>query len=278
MVLLSALLVSVAPAAARHRARADPAEPIFTQRPFIEKDLELDLGWARDGDANSVEPTLANTWVFENRLETTIELPFALRVPRDGGAVVVGLSDLTLGLQLLLCCRPGQLLDYLSLRAEVDAPTGSRRKDIGGTGGFTVSVLPGRLVTVARALPDLFVQVQIAYTQEIRPSAQEQATASRRGRHAARAKAVLWNVAGTQSYLDGRVRPVVELLGTSVVDAADPGDEGAIVELAAGLWLAPFHDEHWLAPVSLGLGYRWPVTSRHDDLMAALLIVEWAFD
>jgi hypothetical protein len=278
VVLLSALLVSVPPAAARHRARLDPAEPIFTQRPFIEKDLELDLGWARDAGSDAVEPTLGNTWVFRKWIETTLELPFAVLVPRADGAVVGGLSDVTLGLQLLLCCRPGQLLDYFSLRADVDAPTGSRSKNIGGTGGITVSVLPGRLVTILPSLPDLFLQVQLAYTQEIRPTSDALATTARRGGHATRAKAVLWNVAGTQSYLAGRVRPVIELLGTSVVDAVDPEDQGAIVELAAGLWLAPFPDVHWLAPVSLGVGYRWPVTSLHDDLMAALLILEWAFE
>jgi hypothetical protein len=278
--LLSALIAVVCapPACARHRARKDPAEPIFTQRPFIEKDLELDLGWERHGDADTVQPTLGNTWVFRHRLETTVEVPFEVRVPRDHAPAVGGLSDVTFGLQVLLCCQPGQPLDYLSVRGEVETPTGSRRKDLGGTGGFTLSVLPGRLVTVVESLPDLFVQVQLAYAQEIRSSAEELATAVRLGRSATREKDFVWNLAGTQTYLDGRVRPVVELLGTTVLDAADPDDEGTIVELAGGLWIAPFYDEHWLAPVSVGMGYRWPVTGRHDALMAALLIVEWAFD
>ena len=71
---------------------------------------------------------------------------------------------------------------------------------------------------------------------------------------------------------------MIELLGTQVLDAVARADEGTIVELAGGLWLAPFRDEHWLAPVSIGLGYRWPVTSRHDAFGAGLLIVERAFD
>jgi hypothetical protein len=277
--LLAATVVVVfaGPACARHRARTDPAEPIFTQRPFIEKDLELDVGWERDSGSNLVAPVLGNTWVFWNRLETSVDIPFGVRIPQHGPAAG-GLSDVSFGLQLLVCCAPGKLLDYLSVRAEVEAPTGSRARDVGGTGSFTFSLLPGRLVTVTESLPDVFVQVQIAYTQAIRASAGDLETAARLGRPVVREKDFIWNLAFAQTYLDGRIRPVAEVLGTTVVDTVAPADEGTIVELAAGLWVAPFYDEHWLAPVSMGVGYRWPVTSRRDALMAALFIVEWAFD
>ena len=270
-------IVFAEPVRARHRARTDPAEPIFTQRPFIEKDLELDVGWERGSGSHLLEPVLGNTWVFWDRLETSVEIPVVVRLPEHGPAAG-GLSDVAFGLQLLVCCAPGKLLDYLSVRADVEAPTGSRARDLGGTGSFTVSLLPGRLVTIGESLPDLFVQVQIAYSQDIRASADDVATAARLGRPVVREKDFIWNLALSQTYLDGRIRPVAEVLGTTVADADAPSDEGTIVELAAGLWVAPFSDEHWLAPVSLGLGYRWPVTSRHDTLMAALFIVEWAFE
>jgi hypothetical protein len=273
----AAVVVFAGRADARHLARTDPAEPIFTQRPFIEKDLELDVGWERDGGSQLLTPVLGNTWVFWNRLETTVEVPVGVRIP-DSGLTVADLSDVTLGLQLLVCCSPGKLLDYLSIRAEVDLPTGNRSKDIGGTGGYTVSLLPGRLFTIAESLPDLFLQMQIAYTQEIRPSDDAMATAARLGRPLVHEKDFIWNIAATQKYSDGRIRPVIELLGTQVLDAVARADEGTIVELAGGLWLAPFYDEHWLAPVSIGMGYRWPVTSRNNAFGAALLIVERAFD
>lgn len=277
--LLSAVvaIVLAEPARARHRARTDPAEPIFTQRPFIEKDLELDVGWERASGSHLVQPVLGNTWVFWNRLETTVEIPFGVRIPDDGPAEG-DLSDVGFGVQLLLCCKPGKLLDYLSIRADVEAPTGNRAHDVGGTGSFAFSLLPGRLVTVIESLPDVFIQIQLAYAQDIRASAGDIETAARLGRPVVRGKDFIWNLAFAQTYLDGRIRPVAELLGTTVLDAVAPDDEGTIVELAAGLWVAPFYDEHWLAPVSMGVGYRWPVTSRHDTLMGALFIVEWAFD
>ena len=93
-----------------------------------------------------------------------------------------------------------------------------------------------------------------------------------------REKDFVWNLAFTQTYADGRLRPDVELLGTTVVDALQSDDEGTSVELAVGGWTAPFADDHWGAPLSFGVGYRWPLTHFRDALGAGLLIVEWAFD
>jgi hypothetical protein len=42
-----ALLVHPSAALSRHLARTDPTEPIFTQRAFVEKNVELDTSWSR---------------------------------------------------------------------------------------------------------------------------------------------------------------------------------------------------------------------------------------
>src|SRR5262249_32293561 len=117
----------------RHLARTDPTEPIFTQRSFVEKDIELTSTWVRAPGSNSGELAPGVTWVFAKRLELELELPVDVRIP-DHGSTVSGLGDMGLGAQVLLCCAPDGPLDYFSIRADVGPPTGSLEKDLGGTG------------------------------------------------------------------------------------------------------------------------------------------------
>ncbi len=277
LLLCAAITVVVGPVDAhgRHRARSDPTEPIFTQRSFVEKNIELDTGWEKQPASDGVELAPGVTWVFFERLELDLEIPAGLQIP-DRGATVGSLGDVGAGAQLQLCCGPGELLDYLSLRADVAAPTGSRAKDVGGTGEWSASVLPGRNFTIAEPLPDLLVQVELTYAEQIRPDDEARETAAARGESAPREKDVRWNLAVAQDYLEGRLRPVVEVLGTSIVDAAGAG-EGTIVELALGLWTAPFPDDTWLSPVSIGFGWKWPVTTRRESQVAARVVLEWSF-
>jgi len=254
----------------RHLARGDPTEPIFTQRAFVEKNIELDSGWDRAPGTYGVEFAPGVSWVFWKRLELDLEVPIGLRIP-DHGATVGSLGDLGLGAQLLLCCGPDGPLDYFSVRADVSPPTGDRAKDIGGTGSWSLSVLPARRFTILQQLPDLVVQLQLSYAQDLH------ASASPSGSREVRQKAFVWNTALAQQYWDGRIRPVFEVLGTTVVDAADATDERTAVELAAGFWTAPFPDDNVLSPMSIGLGWRWPVTRRLESSLAGLLVLEWSF-
>jgi hypothetical protein len=270
---ISVLLVAWAAATAlypsavwgRHLARLDPTEPIFTQRAFVEKNLELDTGWEKEPDGNGVELAPGVSWVFWQRLELDAEVPVGFQIP-DHGATVGSVGDIGVGAQVLLCCGPEGFLDYFSVRAEVAAPSGSQAKDIGGDGSWSVSLLPARRFTIAQQLPDLMVQMQLAYAEDIRAAPSDEGV---------RQKAFLWNTAFAQQYWEGRIRPVFELLGTTVVDCAD--GEGTVVELAAGMWLAPFPDNHTLSPLSIGLGWKWPVRGRLESELTGLLITEWSF-
>lgn len=259
-----------AAAGSRHLARSDPTEPIFTQRAFVEKNLELDSSWDRAPGSDTIGLAPGVSWVFWNRFELDMEVPIDVRIP-DRAATVGGVGDLGLDAQLLLCCQPDGPLDYFSIRADVSPPTGSLAKGIDGTGSWSISLLPARRFTIAQRLPDLMVQMQLAYTQDLRASA----VVSNGG--SVRQKAFACNTALAQQYWDGRIRPVFELLGTTVVDAADPADERTVVELAAGMWTAPFPDDHLLSPLSIGLGWKWPVSGRLESTLTGLLIVEWSF-
>jgi hypothetical protein len=258
------------PACGRHLARLDPTEPIFTQRAFVEKDLELDTTWDKVQGGNAIELAPGVSWVFGQRLELDLEVPVGVLIPSPG-ATVGSLGDIALGAQLLLCCGPDGPLDYFSLRADIAPPTGDRTKDIGGSGAWSVSLLPARRFTIAQRLPDLMVELQLTYAEDLR------ATAAPSQACGVRQKAFVWNSALTQQYWDGRIRPVLELLGTTVIDAADRADEQTVVELAAGMWTVPFPDDHPLSPLSIGLGWKWPVVNHLDSELTGLLILEWSF-
>jgi hypothetical protein len=236
----------------------------------VEKDLELDTTWDKVPGSNELELTPGVSWVCWKRLQLNLESPVGLQIPGHG-ATVGSLDDIGLGAQFLLYNNPYGPLDYLSVRGDVAPPTGNQSKDIGGTGSWALSLLPARRFTIMQQLPDLFISLQLSYMQDIR------ATAAAPGDRTVTKKAFVWNTALLQQYWDGRIRPVIELLGTTVAQAASHADEQTVVELAAGLWTAPFPDEHFLSPLSLGLGWKWPVVHRLDSELTGLLILEWSF-
>jgi hypothetical protein len=258
------------PAWSRHLARLDPTEPIFTQRAFVEKNLEFETSWDKASAGNGVELAPGATWVFWKRLELDASVPFDIQIPRTG-PTVGGLGDVAFGAQLQLCCEPEGLLDYFSVRADVATPTGDVSKGTGGIGSWTVSLLPARRFTIVQRLPDLMVQMQLAYVQDIRGSL------TGAGDSSVRQKAFLWNTALAQQYWEGRIRPVFELLGTTVADTPDAADERTVLELGAGMWTAPFSDDSPLSPLSIGFGWKWPVAGRSESEVTGVVIFEWSF-
>lgn len=113
--------------------------------------------------------------------------------------------------------------------------------------------------------------MELAYEQDIR------ATTAMAGDSSVHQKRFVWNTALTQAYFDGRIRPVFEVLGTTIGDAADAADEGTVVELAGAAWIAPFSDDSLLSPVSIGLGWSWPVHGRLESELTGVLIVQWSW-
>jgi hypothetical protein len=270
-------LLLATPASARRVARRDAIEPLLTTPAFLDQSAEFGVQWSKDSDGNEVELTAGIEWIFWNRLELNLEFPAQINDP-DHGATVGDLSDIAFAAQLLLCCETRQPLDYFSIRGAVEAPTGNRSKDIGGDGSWEVSLLPGRYFTVTDRLAAVLAQAQIGYTQQIRIDGESLETARELGISKTLQKEFLWNVAVAQPYFDGIVQPVFEILGTTVVDAVQNHDEGTIVELSFGLWLAPHPHEHFLSALSYGLGVSFPVTSLKEDQSVVVFVIEWALD
>lgn len=274
---LVVLLLLATPASARRVARRDPIEPLLTTPAFLDQSAELGVQWSKDSDGNEVELAAGIEWIFWERLELNLEVPVAINDP-DHGATVGDLSDIAFAAQVLLCCETPRPLDYLSIRGAVEAPTGNRSKDIGGDGSWEVSVLPGRYFSITDRLADVLAQAEIGYTQQIRIDGEGLETARELGVSKTLQKEFLWNFALAQPYFDGIVEPVLEVLGTTVVDAVENEDEGTIVELSAGLWIAPHPHEHFLSALSYGLGVTFPVTSLKEDQSVVVLVIEWALD
>ncbi len=242
---------------------------MFTRRAFVQKDVELDVDVVDGADDDTVTFRAGAAWAFADRYELSLDLPWTIRVP-ESGATVGGLDDVAVGTQAQLCCEPDGPLDFFSVAAQVDTPSGNRARGIGGDGAWRVSLLPARDVTVLASLPDLTLSGELTFERGIRHAAND-------GRGPLHAE-VDWNLALAQQYLEGRVRPVLEMLGTSVVEAPHRPDVGTEVDLAVGLWTVPFADSNALSPLSIALGWRFPVTGRHEDEGEALLIFDWGFD
>lgn len=274
---LVGVLLFALPASARRVAREDAIEPLFSEAAFLDQSLEVDVEWAKESDGHDIEASGGVEVILWDRLEIAAEVPTGIGIP-DHGDTVADLSDVGLSAQVLVCCVSRQPLDYLSIRAGIDAPTGDRSKGIGGDGAWEVSVLPGRYFTVVESLADVLAQLQVGYTEQIRLDDDQLETARDLGLSKTRQKEIFWNVAFAQPYFGGVIQPVFEILGTTIVDALVDDDEGTIVELGGGFWIAPHPSSHWLSPLSFAIGFKLPATSLKEDQSVGILVLEWALD
>lgn len=268
-------MLAAAPEVAFAEDRGDDlTEPLFAERSFIENNAELDTEFegADDGDSLGISGEL--NWVFFDRLQLGISVPVGVNFP-DDGQTVASLADVEFSVQVLVCCETGWPLDFLSLRGAVAAPTGSRSKDIDGDGAFGFFVLAGRLFPLTESLPDLGVQLQVGYEQQIRLDDEQRDTARDEGLSHTREKDVIWNLAVTQNYSQWSIQPVLEVLGTSSVDALERGDEGTVVEVGGGFWWTPFPGGQGIENFNIGVGAKGPVTIRNDSNFTVLLVFDW---
>ena len=125
--LVSVLLVLASSLGAAHGADIgdELTEPIFTDRSFIEKNVELDSEYEGSGDGDSLEFSVQANWIFFEHLELGVEVPVGINFP-DDGQTKAALSDVAFSAQVLLCCETPAWLDFFSLRAEVAPPIGDR--------------------------------------------------------------------------------------------------------------------------------------------------------
>ena len=264
------------PVNASHLAREDPVEPIFTEPAFLEKELELDVGIENDFDGVNLEFSPVASW-FWDRLQLGLEVPYGISFS-ENEPTQSNLSDIGLSAKVLLCCETERGYTFISVQGEVKIPSGDRSKDIGGEGSFGFALLGGHGFTIVPSMPDLTVQVELAYEQQIRVAEDQSMFARQFGLSNTRDKEIRWNFAFAQQFVGGRFSPVFEILGTSKVDTQVKEEKGTIVELAVGGWFVPFADNHTLSNFSIGFGWRWPVTDLRQNEGEGRVIFELSFD
>lgn len=262
---------------ASHLSREDPVEPIFTERAFIENNIEMDVNIENGFDGTNLELSPGITWVFWDRFQFGMEIPYGINF-QDAGETQSNISDLGLSAKVLLCCDTEKGYRFIALRSDVEIPSGSRSKEIGGEGSFGFSLLGGYGLTVLQSLPDLTLQIELHYEQQLRLSQDQEVLSAVSGLGDTRQKQFDWNIAFAQQLAGGRFNPVFEILGTTVVDAQQAEDEGTMVALSVGSWVVPFPDYHLLDNFSIGFGWQWPVTDRRENEGQGLVIFELAFD
>ena len=165
-----------------------------------------------------------------------------------------------------------------SLAADVAAPTGDRDKEIGGTGEWGVSALAGTLIDTGENFPDIGLHFELGYQQQMRLSNEQKEAAEELEVDTIRQKEMVWNAALNLPLLDGRLTPSFEVLGTTVLEAVDPSEEGTVVELGGGFWVNPFAEDDALGPLSLGLAAKAPITDRRESDFSAMLVVKYEFE
>ena len=134
------LLLLAGAASAEHLAREDPPEPIFTQRAFIENDLETAIDWGRGFGTQDIEIGAGITWIVYDGVQFGAEIPLGIVIP-DKGTAQADLSDIDFSAKWLFCCEEPTGYTFAAARIDVSPPTGNRKRDIGGTGSFGFSVV-----------------------------------------------------------------------------------------------------------------------------------------
>lgn len=270
------LTISIVPVFGDTLGKFDPVEPIFTEEAFLEKTLEFDVGIENQDMEKSVEIDIIGSWIFANRLELGLGIPFEYHNPDDEDSVF-NLSDLGISAQLLICCPSFNDLLFISLIGNFLFPTGDQNKNIGGTGEWGFSLNSGYFFNVAD-IAYFGLQLEIAYSQQLRLTDEQKQMADMLGISRTREKDVIWNLALTQQYINNRLTPVIELLGTSIVDALDREEEGTILELGFGIWVIPFSDKSVLNAIGLGAGVKFPITEREASSSSYLFRARYDFN
>lgn len=256
------------------------AEPIFTKRSFPEKEIELEIGVDKKKTEDEVEIGNGVSWVFFDRLQLGVEIPFGFRNP-DNGNSVHDFGDMEFSGKYLLYQAPENRF-LLSFDAEVAAPTGDEKKEIGQTGEWGLFLTAGSSVPMSWLvsggnLPDLGAHLQFGYAQQIRLTKEQREEAEGLGRAAVHEKELIWNLAFNTKLFDGIFVPEFEVLGKTVVDAIEKEEEGTFVELAGGFWLAPFEEDSSLGGLHFGLAAKAPVSSKKERHVSTLFITKWEF-
>lgn len=256
------------------------AEPIFTKRSFPEKEIEFEIGFDNKKTEHEVEIGVGASWAFFDRLQLGVEIPFEIRDP-ETGATQRDVGDVEFSGKYLLYRAPENRF-LLSFDAEVAAPTGDERKEIGQKGEWGLFLTAGSSVPMDRLLPggkapDLGAHLQFGYAQQIRLTKEQREEAEALGRAAVHEKELIWNLAFNVKLFNGVLIPEFEVLGKTVVDAIEKKEEGTYVELAGGLWLVPFDEDSPLGGLHLGAAAKAPVTSKKERHASTLFIMKWEF-
>ncbi len=251
------------------------AEPIFTKRSFPEKEIEVEVLFDDKEKENEVEIGIGASAVLFDRLQLGLEIPYVVRNP-ERGRQERNLGDVELSGKYLVYQAPENRFIF-SIDAEVAVPSGSENKEIGGTGEWGVFMTAGSAVPLGGSVPDLGVHVQFGFEQQVRLSDEQKEEAEEPGNHKVKEKELVWNIAINMPLFDGILIPTFEVLGTEILEAIEDREEGTIIELAGGFWLAPFEHDSPLEDLAFGVSVKAPVTDMKERNVAALFIAKWEF-
>ena len=291
-VLIAAVFLAATPAAALANGdehhEEELAEPLFTEKAFLENEITLEVGYDNKDTEKEIEVGIGGSWIVLDRLQVGAEFPFGFREP-DAGKGDQNLGDIEFSAKYLLYQAPENRL-ILSAGAEVAAPTGDGGKEIGGKGEWGLFVFAGSAVPLSeltpslQGAPDLGVHFQFGYEQQIQLTDEQREEAEELGVADVLEKELIWRLAFNAKLSEGAVTPVFELLGKTIIHAIEEAEEGTIFEIGGGLWLKPFvllarasGDKSLLSleDLSFGIAAKGPVTDRRESNHSLLFVFKY---
>jgi hypothetical protein len=271
---LGAAFIASSALADEGKDKLELGEPFFSEKPAVEREIEFGAKLDGFNKKRTLEFSAGLSWTFTEDWQVGVEVPFGVVLPTNGGKDRYSLSDVEFSTKyVLLRSVDGDFL--LSLAGDVAPPTGSRSKGIGGTGEWGVSLLASTGIPLGDGLVlGLFGQVgyesQIRVSRDAREEAEEMEIGPRRE------KEFVFRAAATLPLADGKFVPTFEVIGTRILDATNPAEQGTIVEIGGGFWWSPFEGD--LEGLSIGVAAKGPVTSRKEGNYTILFVAKFELE
>ncbi len=273
-VAMGAAIIASSAMAGEGKEKPELGEPFFSGKPSVEREVEFGAMLEGFNKKRTLEFSAGLSWTFTEDWQVGVEVPFGVVLPTNGDKDRYGLSDVEFSTKyVLLRSVDGDFL--LSLAGDIAPPTGSRSKDIGGTGEWGVSLLSSAGIPLGDGLV-LGLFGEIGYGQQIRVSRDAREEAEEMEIGPTREKEFIFRAAATLPLADGKFVPTLELIGTRILDATNPAEQGTIVEIGGGFWWSPFKGD--LEGLTIGIAAKGPVTNRREGNYSVLFVAKFELE
>lgn len=242
--------------AAEREARAEQElefpTTFVTRGPTVATELKLHFSSAKPvGEDRELAWVLESSWAFSERYQVLLSIPY-LRLNLAEGDIADGLGDVGAEAQYIIW-QSKEHFFVLTGGVGLGIPTGSARRGAGGL----FELVPFFLV--GKGFDKFTIQGEVGLALELNRIGQER-----------KQQGFIYNIALAYSLLNGRLSPMLELVGDHQLHRLTNQD-GTHLALLPGLRFKPSES------IDVGLGYRIPLTKKKDAFHAIFFSLAYSF-